>query len=320
VETITYATTDVDRARLEVARIFCAHRLRPEAGVRDVRLRLEAHMTEGVGVVDLDYGRAVHVQPDPLGTFFLVQMPRAGSAQVRYAGTTVTSDPGMGSVLSPDEPPDVRYAEGTPQRIFYIRRANLLATLEKHLGRPPEGPLDLAVGMPLTSDGARSWCRAVDFFAREFAHGGAASFLANRTVVRHVEEALLGQFLLVHHHANHRALSTPIAVASTTRVVRQACEFIHDRHDEPLTVGDVAQAVGVSVRTLQACFRKGLGTTPTQYLRSFRLEAAHATLEAAAPGSSVTEVAFQHGFAHLGRFAADYRARFGERPSDTMRR
>lgn len=319
-ETVTFATSDVDEARMEVARVFCAHRLRPLAGVRDVRLRLDARICDTVGIVELDYGRAVHVQPEPLTSFLLVQMPWAGSAQVRYGGATVTSTPGTASVIPPDEPPDVRYSDGTPQRIVYIRRAGLVAVLEKHLGRPLDGPLELGVGMPLTSDGARAWCRAVDFFARELARGGPGSFLGHGSVVRLVEEALLSQFLLVHDHAHRRDLSGPGTAAPPTRVVRRACAVMEQRHDEPLTVGDVAQAVGVSVRTLQDCFRKGLDTTPTQYLRALRLEAARAALRAAPPGTRVTSIAFQHGFAHLGRFAADYQARFGERPSETMRR
>ena len=36
-------------------------------------------------------------------------------------------------------------------------------------------------------------------------------------------------------------------------------------------------------------------------------------------GQSVTEVAYAHGFEHLGRFSAYYRERFGELPSDTVR-
>ena len=36
-----------------------------------------------------------------------------------------------------------------------------------------------------------------------------------------------------------------------------------------------------------------------------------------ATGAGVREVAQKYGFLHLGHFAAQYRARFGERPSET---
>src|SRR5215471_3586027 len=43
-------------------------------------------------------------------------------------------------------------------------------------------------------------------------------------------------------------------------------------------------------------------------------------LRSASPGLTVTEVATRHGFVELGRFAAQYRAAFGENPSTTLRR
>lgn len=62
--------------------------------------------------------------------------------------------------------------------------------------------------------------------------------------------------------------------------------------------------------------------TPLAYLRSRRLERVRETRRAAAAGgaeASVTQIAQRHGSAHLGRFSAYYRERFGESPSETLR-
>jgi transcriptional regulator GlxA family with amidase domain len=55
-------------------------------------------------------------------------------------------------------------------------------------------------------------------------------------------------------------------------------------------------------------------------LKSIRLERAHAELESPDAPASVTGVALKWGFVHLGRFAQDYRRRFGRLPSETLRR
>jgi AraC family ethanolamine operon transcriptional activator len=57
------------------------------------------------------------------------------------------------------------------------------------------------------------------------------------------------------------------------------------------------------------------------YLKQVRLEHARSALQSGAAFTSagVTQVAFNCGFSHLGRFAADYRAQFGELPSATAR-
>jgi transcriptional regulator GlxA family with amidase domain len=57
------------------------------------------------------------------------------------------------------------------------------------------------------------------------------------------------------------------------------------------------------------------------YLRAIRLELARSELaHAGRKGGSVTGVANTCGIGHLSRFADDYQARFGESPSQTLRR
>jgi transcriptional regulator GlxA family with amidase domain len=41
---------------------------------------------------------------------------------------------------------------------------------------------------------------------------------------------------------------------------------------------------------------------------------------APAHDGSVTSIALAAGFSHLGRFSHDYAERFGERPSETLKR
>jgi transcriptional regulator GlxA family with amidase domain len=101
--------------------------------------------------------------------------------------------------------------------------------------------------------------------------------------------------------------------------MRQAMDAMQEHPEYPYTLTDLADITGVSTRSLQAGFRRYLGSTPMAYLRQVRLARAHDDLRAADPSQrTVAEIAYRWGFTHLGRFAAVYRARYGQPPSWTL--
>jgi AraC-like DNA-binding protein len=102
--------------------------------------------------------------------------------------------------------------------------------------------------------------------------------------------------------------------------VARAEAFMRAHSDDPLTVAAVAEAAGVGVRALQLAFATRCGCSPRALLTVIRLERARERLQAPDETMSVSDVALLSGFAHLGRFASAYRARFGEAPSETLRR
>jgi AraC-like DNA-binding protein len=106
---------------------------------------------------------------------------------------------------------------------------------------------------------------------------------------------------------------------ATSRQIVRAVDFMRAHMHQPLTLGDVAEASGMSVRSLQYGFRRFRNVTPLAYLRELRLEAAQAELSSPLNILSVKDVALKWGFTHMGHFAARYRAAFGETPSETAR-
>ncbi|WP_230672760.1 helix-turn-helix transcriptional regulator [Rathayibacter sp. Leaf248] len=105
--------------------------------------------------------------------------------------------------------------------------------------------------------------------------------------------------------------------ASRTRV---ALDFLQHHARDPITPADAARAAGLHTRTLQQATQRHLGVSPSVYLRDVRLDRAHTDLVAGDPCSTtVAAVAREWGFGNLGRFASTYQARFGEKPSQTLR-
>lgn len=107
----------------------------------------------------------------------------------------------------------------------------------------------------------------------------------------------------------------PPPTAAAARFAR-AEGFLLEHAREPISVEDVADAAGLSVRGLQDAFRRHHGVTPTVYLRRIRLLLAREELESGT-AESVGDVARAVGFGHLGRFASSYRSEFGELPRET---
>jgi AraC-like DNA-binding protein len=88
-----------------------------------------------------------------------------------------------------------------------------------------------------------------------------------------------------------------------------------------LRVAEICAAVGVSDRMLRSCCEEQLGVSPSSYLRLRRIQQVHRALRSGKPNTaSVAEVARRYGIRDLGRFAANYRALYGELPSATLRR
>lgn len=135
-----------------------------------------------------------------------------------------------------------------------------------------------------------------------------------------IESAILTTLLLALRHNRSRDIEPPSNGTLSTRAVRAVVDFIHAHAHGGVRVEDLIAVSGVSGRTLFRHFHAAKGLGPLAYLRETRFERARADLEAAAPGDTVEAIARRWRFSHVGRFAADYRRRFGELPSDALKR
>lgn len=103
------------------------------------------------------------------------------------------------------------------------------------------------------------------------------------------------------------------------RLVRQAVSSIPPH--TTLAVEDLRHASGIEERTLRRAFQTVLGLPPIRYLKLRQLNQVHAALtEVEARGQLVTDILTHYGVTEFGRFATEYRALFGEPPSQTVRR
>ena len=113
----------------------------------------------------------------------------------------------------------------------------------------------------------------------------------------------------------------PLAARNHWRCVRIVRDYVAAHLGESLAIETLCHISGVSERTLSTAFREVIGLSPQQFVKTRRLTAArHALTGARRTEIPVKSVALDLGFWHLGYFARDYKAHFGESPSQTLAR
>jgi len=102
------------------------------------------------------------------------------------------------------------------------------------------------------------------------------------------------------------------------RLVTEAENYVDAAGGRPVHISELCSALKVSRRSLHRAFADTLGIGPVAYLRRRRLSAIRSVLKQCDPATiSIGDLAFEYGFPEPGRFAAYYRAHFGESPSAT---
>ncbi|WP_312408382.1 AraC family transcriptional regulator, partial [Pseudomonas rhodesiae] len=242
--------------------------------------------------------------------------PLRGRASIECDGLALELEAGQVAVLSPNRQARLVWHRGCEQLLLKVPRA-LLRLMQERL--VDEGGLAADFSLPpayrLDTGQARGWLRLVDDLLEQL--GASAGEPAHGHWLRHLEESL-PLFLLTHPpKVEGLALAGSPAQRQALRQLHKIEGLMRSRLGEALSLTELAATAGMSVRSLNTLCQRCYGQTPMERLRNLRLEAVRERLRDGRE-LSITEVALEHGFAHLGRFARYYRERFGELPHQTI--
>ena len=130
-----------------------------------------------------------------------------------------------------------------------------------------------------------------------------AGFPSGRLFLDSVEQAMA--VTLVNGHAvKHRPVQMYRGGLGSARL-RRIKELVHAKLEDDLSLGELAQSVGLSTAHFARMFRKSTGETPHQFVLRQRVERAKAMLRA--PDARVLDVAVACGFKTQQHFAQVFR-------------
>jgi AraC-like DNA-binding protein len=307
---LTLRTTDVDNVRQAVAGLFCPFRLTTDAATYDARLRHDS--LGALSFTTLAYGNGVGIDVEEKLSRFLVQIPRTGAFDARTRRSAYRATSTTAQLVPPKAPIHLRCSADCTILVISIDARDLEFQARALTGEDADLATIVPDTVPLASSGS-TLGRYIDFLYTE--SGRPDSLLRHGPGARPATQALLAM-LVQSFGIRERALSSGRAW-----YVKRAEAFMADNLASPIGICDVVASSGVSMRTLYHGFHRCHGVAPMTWLKHQRLTQVHDELRLADPSQvNVTEVATRWGFFHLGRFASDYRARFGLLPSQTLRR
>ena len=112
--------------------------------------------------------------------------------------------------------------------------------------------------------------------------------------------------------------ATESTVDMLPKPIRNAVEIFGQNIEDPVSISDVAEQVGVSSRQLERMFRSSTGTTPLRYYRSLRVNKARQLLLYSK--DSIIEIAIAVGYSSASTLAKNYMQVFGVRPGDDRKK
>ena len=257
----------------------------------------------------LRYGATARILSENLGDIYHAQFILQGHCSYTLANHTLDLPAGHVLVINPDEPVDLTYSDDCEKFILRIPAEMLDDTCTEHRWFKPNERIKFSP-QPHRFEDIDSLLLLLRLLCEE-----AESATATPQLLQHYNRVITTKLMVMLKH--NVSMVTPTQHSpSFERLVN----YIERNIKLELGADQLAQFAGLSLRSLYLLFEKNAKTTPKNFVRQKKLEKVHTVLtDASEPCRSVTAVALEYGFTHLGRFSELYKSTYGNLPSQSMR-
>lgn len=311
------STSRLDEAADIISHTYCGHEVRILDPISSLNFDFcEARLARTtVGAMSFDAD--IHYDLGETENYFLIQLADVGSIEYVNGGEVCEVTPDRGMVTSPTRPLLIHYGKASRGFILKIQKAALEQHLRALAGVPIAKPLIFKASMDPGTVFSMRYQRLLHYLLAEIDTDDR--LLDTPLWVANLEDMAMTALLTGQPHNYSKCFEAPPPCAALRQV--EAVEaFIEAHATRPLTIEDFVTVTGVSGRSLYRAFQNHRGYSPMAFVRATRLGLAHERLADGAPGATVTRVAQECGFDHLGRFSQDYARRYTESPSATLKK
>lgn len=315
---LLHKTRDIEAVHASVAEILCPHKIKVSGSntASGDALMHHAALPNGA-IIYLFYDTEIRVDVSQLG-FFLLEIPLSGASTTYFGDGHVLSGPGQAVVAGPYQQFATEWTTNCSKLLIKFEKNTLESYLSTLLGRRQIRALDFEMGVDLTADSSASLLRTIQWIIDELDQPHS---LLNNAPLAGLQYQRMLMWTLLHCQPNN--YSKELAAREMPQVphyIVQVERYIQEHYSEPISLEQLVEHVNVSERTLLDGFKRYRDISPIRALKLTRLDYVHLALKEADPASNnVTDIALEGGFSQLGKFSTEYKERFGESPSETLK-
>ena len=124
---------------------------------------------------------------------------------------------------------------------------------------------------------------------------------------------------IIFHNINPSTQRKPILQSEIN--ANEMRKYIETNYNKNFNISECCFRKRISERTLRLSFKNLFGVSPKQYHKYYRFGKIHHTLlKSDYPSQTIENIAYDHGFTHMGRFSNNYKSMFGNTPSHTLKK
>ncbi len=309
--------SDIELSRKALSRIFNPVSLEAEKPAKHFHFSARGVQLPHLWISSLSYeGRSTLGPVDPVD-YHAFQVIPSGELRFTIDGQQMTANTTQPLMVSNGQQVQLQPADNSHCLSLVVKDEALRDVISTWLGHSKIPPIEFQKQLDMKNPAVISFLSYFHTIVEDLDR--SAALLQMPAAVASLENMLLTYMLCGLENNLGDCLNTTSAEAGNVQV-REIEEYLEANSTKPITMKLLTQVTGHSGRSIYRAFHRYRDCTPMEFLRNVRLRLVRKKILQATPGSMVTNIAYECGFTHLGRFAEEYKRSFGERPSETMQR
>lgn len=262
----------------------------------------------------IQYSTLVNINIDNLRHCYIFNVPIEGVQEIKIKSSTIYSSNNVAAIFSPDQPFSMVLEPNCQKQMIRISKKNVENHLIRMLGYKITRPLIFDIQAPMQGSIKQWFNLAMNLqeFLLEY-----DSVVDLQGIWNNFEINLIS--LLLTSQPHNYSLELERRLQGKPSYLNYIESLFKENLSQPLKLSELEKILGISRERLYRDFHTYFGQSPVAYLRNLRFEETYKRLKEIKPWENVSSIAMDCGFQQLGRFSQEYKTRFGEFPSETLK-